>query len=63
MNETMHNGKSEVYPRRSSNVRAVKLWAGKQWLEKAIQKLYPLELLYHITAYFANGDREGPFNE
>ena len=40
---------TEVYPGGDGTVRAVRLRAGKSYLEWAIQHLYPLELLCDIT--------------
>ena len=41
---------TELYPGRDSKVKTVRLRAGKSYLERAIQHLYPLELSCDITA-------------
>ena len=40
---------TDVYPGKEGKVRAVKLRAGKSYLEQAVQHLYPLEISCDIT--------------
>ena len=40
---------TDVYPGKDGKVRAVKLTAGKSYLERAVQHLYPLEISCDIT--------------
>ena len=40
---------TDVYPGKDGKVRAVKLTAGKSYLERAVQHLYPMEISCDIT--------------